>query len=116
MSFTKPTIDQLAQRFDFHPARGDQGERYEEVRHAIKQAAITCVSLTPCSPEQTRALNALDEAMMLFNAAIARHESPAGTPTPAQYATSPAEATRGASAKADAAAASVDAQEAIRDA
>ena len=49
-------------------------DRYANVRHAIKQAAIACVGLTPCSPEQTRALNALDEAMFLFNAAIARHE------------------------------------------
>lgn len=70
----KPTVDQLANRFDHHPPKGDQATRYTEVRHAIKQAAITCVRLTPCSREQTRALNALDEAMMLFNAAIARNE------------------------------------------
>ncbi len=74
MPFEKPTVDQLAHRFDHHPPKGDQGARYGEVRHAIKQAAVTCVRLTPCSPEQTRALNALDEAMMLFNAAIARNE------------------------------------------
>ena len=39
-----------------------------------RSARIACVNLTPCSPEQTRALNALDEAMFLFNAAIARNE------------------------------------------
>lgn len=74
MPFEKPTVDQLANRFDHHAPKGDQAARYAEVRHAIKQAAITCVGLTPCSPEQARALNALDEAMMLFNAAIARNE------------------------------------------
>lgn len=74
MAFRKPTVEQLANRFDCHPPKGDQAERYASVRHAIKQAAITCVDLTPCSPEQTRALNALDEAMRLFNAAIARNE------------------------------------------
>lgn len=74
MQFEKPTVDQLAHRFDHHAPKGDQAERYGNVRHAIKQAAITCVGLTPCCPEQARALNALDEAMMLFNAAIARHE------------------------------------------
>jgi hypothetical protein len=74
MVFEKPTIDQLAHRFDYHPPQGDQAVRYGIIRHAIKQAAITCVGLTPCSPEQARALNALDEAMMLFNAAIARNE------------------------------------------
>jgi hypothetical protein len=73
MSFKKPTIEELAHRFDHHPPQGDQAARYTNVRHAIKQAAVTCVELTPCSPEQTRAINALDEAMMLFNAAIARH-------------------------------------------
>ncbi len=74
MPFEKPTVDQLAHRFSHHAPKGDQSERYGNVRHAILQAAIACVGLTPCSPEQTRALNALDEAMFLFNAAIARHE------------------------------------------
>lgn len=74
MAFEKPTVGQLENRFRHHPPKGDQAERYTTVRHAILQAAITCVNQTPCSPEQTRALNALDEAMMLFNAAIARNE------------------------------------------
>lgn len=74
MTFVKPTIEELENRFDHHPPVEDQSKRYTSIRHAIKQAAITCVGLTPCSPEQTRALNALDEAMMLFNAAIARNE------------------------------------------
>ena len=38
------------------------------------ECAKFCVERTPCSPEQTRALNALDEVMFLFNAAIARNE------------------------------------------
>lgn len=74
MPFEKPTLEQLANRFDHHPPKGDQADRYALVRNTIKAAAITCVEATPCSPEQTRALNALDEAMMLFNAAIARNE------------------------------------------
>lgn len=74
MAFEKPTVDQLNHRFDYHAPGGDQAVRYAQVRHAIKQAAIACVELTPCSPEQTRALNALDEAVFLFNASIARHE------------------------------------------
>lgn len=74
MPFEKPTVAQLENRFDYHAPKGDQAERYAQVRHAIKQAAVACVELTPCSPEQSRALNALDEAMFLFNAAIARNE------------------------------------------
>lgn len=75
MPFHPPTVDDLAHRYDYHAPKGDQVGRYTEIRHAIKQAAIACVRLTPCSPEQTRALNALDEAMFLFNAAIARTSS-----------------------------------------
>ena len=74
MAFEKPTEAQLENRFMHHAPKGDQGERYSCVRMEILRAAIACVGLTPCSPEQTRALNALDEAMMLFNAAIARNE------------------------------------------
>ncbi|HVL15849.1 MAG TPA: hypothetical protein VM529_24975 [Gemmata sp.] len=71
--FHKPTVDELTHRFRHHPPRGDdQAKQYAEVRHQILQCAIACVNLTPVCPEQTRALNALDEAMFLFNAAIAR--------------------------------------------
>jgi hypothetical protein len=73
-AFEKPTNDQLANRFIYHAPKGDQAERYERIRQQIYATATVCVTLTPCSPEQTRALNALDEAMMLFNAAIARNE------------------------------------------
>lgn len=74
MPFEKPTVEQLENRFNHHPPKGDQGERYGLIRAHILDAAKKCVDLTPVSPEQTRALNALDEAMMLFNAAIARNE------------------------------------------
>lgn len=74
MPFEKPTPEKLAHRFDYHAPKDDQVVRYAEVRYAIRQAAIACVGVTPCSPEQARALNALDEAMFLFNAAIARTE------------------------------------------
>lgn len=74
MAFEKPTDEQLANRFDHHPPKGDQASRYVQIRANIRETAQLCVALTPCSPEQTRALNALDEAMLLFNAAIARNE------------------------------------------
>lgn len=74
MPFEKPTHAQLENRFLHHPPKGDQAERYAAVRGAVLACAKTIVDLTPCSPEQTRALNALDEAMFLGNAAIARNE------------------------------------------
>lgn len=74
MPFEKPTVEQLGNRFNYHAPKGDQADRYAIVRSKIFEAACSCVALTPCSPEQARALNALDEAMFLFNAAIARNE------------------------------------------
>jgi hypothetical protein len=53
---------------------GDQINRYAAVREFIKLACIQCVDLTPCSPEQTRAINHMHMAMMMFNAAIAINE------------------------------------------
>lgn len=74
MAFQKPTIDELSDRFSYHPPHGDQAGRYDLIRQQIRSLAVFCVELTPCCPEQTRALNALDEVLFLFNAAIARHE------------------------------------------
>ena len=71
--FNKPTLEVLELRFMYHPPVGDQAQRYAKIRAAILDVAVLCVGLTPCSSEQTRALNALDEALFLFNASIARH-------------------------------------------
>lgn len=73
-AFRKPTREQLANRFTYHAPQGDQADRYAMIRGGCLSLAEKLVELTPCSPEQARALNALDEVMMLANAAIARHE------------------------------------------
>lgn len=74
MSFQKPSPDQLANRFTHHPPP-DQAtiDRYASIRSKILETATLIVELTPCCPEQARSLNALDEAMFLANAAIARN-------------------------------------------
>ena len=74
MQFQKPTNEQLANRYTYHAPKGDQVDRYATIRGECLKLAEKIVDLTPCSPEQTRALNALDEVMMLANAAIARNE------------------------------------------
>ncbi len=74
--FKKPTTEELQSRYEYHAPFGDQASRYASIRAKILEVAEVCVNLTPCSPEQARALNALDEAMFLFNAAIARNEKP----------------------------------------
>jgi hypothetical protein len=76
----KPTQEELANKFDHHVPFGDQGERYSRVRAVLKEACLRCVHMTPCSPEQTRAVNAMHEAMMLFNSAIALNEREALPP------------------------------------
>lgn len=72
--FAKSTPDHLARRFNHHPPQGNQAERYGEVRAAVRECAEKIVDRCPLSPELSRALNALDEAMFLANAAIARNE------------------------------------------
>lgn len=70
----KPTDEQIDNRFSHHPPKGDQATRYTEIRAKMAETAKFVRDRTPCSPEQTRALNALHEAMMLANAAIACNE------------------------------------------
>ena len=70
----KPTPEQLAQRYNYHAPKGDQVGRYETIRGLIRDLANTLVMATPCCPEQSRMLNALDDVMFLANASIARHE------------------------------------------
>lgn len=74
MGFKKPTDAELENRYKHHPPVGDQVHRYAAIRAEVLKLAKFIVNATPCSPEQARALNALDDAMMLSNAAIARNE------------------------------------------
>ena len=74
--FKAPTPEQIDHRFTHHPPHGDQATRYGEIRGKIAETAKFIVERTPVSPEQSLALNALDQAMFLANASIARHEKP----------------------------------------
>jgi hypothetical protein len=61
--------------FSFHPAKGDQPERYETIRAHIRITAHQLRTLCPPSRELSVALTKLEEAMFWANAAIARNES-----------------------------------------
>lgn len=74
-TFRKPTTTEIEWRYAYHAPDATARQKHERVRAAIIACATEIVDQTPCSPEQTRALNALDEAMMLANAAIARNSS-----------------------------------------
>lgn len=70
-----PNSDEaIGRRYNYHPPIGNQAQRYGEIRDKLAETAKYCRDRSPMSPEQTRAFNALDEAMFLFNAAIARNE------------------------------------------
>lgn len=74
MTPKKPNLLELRRRYHYHPPHGDQAERYAKVRDNVFACAAACVMMTPACDEQDRALDALDQAMFLFNAAIARNE------------------------------------------
>lgn len=75
--FQAPTDAELARRFAYHapPPGSDVQARYGAVRNSLMESAKKCRDVTPVCPEQSRAINHLEEAMFLFNAAIARAEA-----------------------------------------
>ena len=70
------TIDQkeMDNRFTYHAPKGDQAQRYENIRSKGKQFAELVCGLTPESRERSLALTKIEEAVMWANAAIARRE------------------------------------------
>lgn len=73
-----PSDAELENRYTYHPPFGDQAQRYAAIRAKILETAKFIRDRTPCCPEQSKAFNALDDAMFLANASIARHEKPPG--------------------------------------
>lgn len=67
-------ITDINNRFSYHPPKGDQAQRYENLRDQAKSLALSIVALTPASREQALALTKLEEAVMHANSAIARNE------------------------------------------
>jgi hypothetical protein len=70
--------DELAHRFQFHPADSDnKKDAHQEVRNVLLEAADKIVELTGAeSREQSTAITKLEEAMFWANAAIARGDGP----------------------------------------
>lgn len=64
--------------FGFHPARTDQGKRYEENRDDCRVIALRLRQRCPPSRELSVALTKLEEVMFWANAAIARNEQHEG--------------------------------------
>lgn len=66
--------EELTRRFTYHAPSADQVQRHAALRAAALDLARTISMMTPPSPEQTAALQHLDEAVFCANAAIARRE------------------------------------------
>ena len=67
--------DELQRRFEHHPPRGDQADRYESLRRTARQFALQIDGGCPDSREKSLALTSLEQAVMWANASIARRES-----------------------------------------
>lgn len=71
-----PSRAQLAAIFLHRTPKPNQVERIETLRNLFLEVADQAVRRTPVCPEQTRAINALDESLRLFLAAILRNDGP----------------------------------------
>jgi hypothetical protein len=67
-------IERIETNFTYHAPKGDQVQRYEQLRDKAKELALLIVELTPLSREQSIALTELETSVMWTNAAIARNE------------------------------------------
>jgi hypothetical protein len=71
----KPTgMADLDRIYTHHPPRGDQADRYQEIRAVARTLAECIVTNCPESRERSVALTNLQQAVMWANAAIAIHQ------------------------------------------
>lgn len=68
--------EKIEHNFKHHPPRGDQVDRYQDIRLEAKGLAIIFDSHCPDSREKSLAMTKLEEAVMWANASIARKEVP----------------------------------------
>ena len=69
------TLDDLKQRFTYHPPFGNQTTRYQYIRDLAFQLADVINMSCPESREKSLAFTKLDEVVMWANASIARNEN-----------------------------------------
>lgn len=64
---------EIDNRFRYHPPSPDSARIHGLVRDKVRDVALLFLDVCPESKEREAAINALDSAVMLANAAIARH-------------------------------------------
>ena len=65
---------EIEKRFTYHPPKGNQAERYGDIRANARTFAYLLTTFCPVSRELSVALTKLDEVVFWANAAIARNE------------------------------------------
>jgi hypothetical protein len=65
---------EIMKRFTYHAPKGDQAERYSQIRDNGRKFARLIDKLCPESREKSLAITKLEEAVMWANAAIARND------------------------------------------
>lgn len=71
MALIEVTAENVDEVFSYHSPVGDQPERFKRISEATKFAALVILESAPRCPDRTRALNALRDARMLANSAVA---------------------------------------------
>lgn len=66
--------EQIENAFTYHAPKGDQAQRYENIRAMAKHVALNLLELCPEGRELSVAITKLDEVVFWANAAIARGE------------------------------------------
>lgn len=67
-------MDDLINRFTYHPPRDGQPAKYEAIRATARELAEVIAELAPESRELDLAITNVEQAVMWANAAIARNE------------------------------------------
>lgn len=70
----KEELERLENNFTYHPPKGDQPSRYEELRRGGKLLGAMILNHCPKSRERSLALTKVEEAITWANASIARNE------------------------------------------
>lgn len=64
---------ELDKRFTYHAPKGDQPEKYEQIRSFAREFANMLEGICPDSREKSLAMTNLEQAVMWANASIARN-------------------------------------------
>lgn len=69
--FVEVTVENVHEAFRYHSPQGTQPIRFENISAAAEALARVILENAPRCPDRTRSLNAVRDARMLANAAVA---------------------------------------------